>query len=257
MQIGKWCFDKIYIFMQIFSLSEGSFTIDKTKIFIPFSDEENLQDRAPGSLLVEIQPFVVKTEKDILLLDTGLGFSEKKQLQLFSNLQNVGIQPADITKILLSHLHKDHSGGLALDYDFNNLAFPNATYYIQENELLAAAEGSGKSYANALWQQLYQSPQVCLLQNTKGLIDQYISYEVTHAHSPHHQVFWIKEKGETIFFGGDDAPQLKQMKHRVVAKYDYDGKKAMELRQTWWEQGEKEKWTFLFYHDVQHPSFSF
>ena len=35
------------------------------------------------------------------------------------------------------------------------------------------------------------------------------------------------------------------MKHRFVAKYDYDGKKAMELRKEWWEQGEKEKWTFL------------
>jgi len=69
-------------------------------------------------------------------------------------------------------------------------------------------------------------------------------------------VFWIKEKGKPIFFVGDDAPQLKQMKQRVVAKCDYDGKKAMVLRQKWWEQGERKKWTFLFYHDVQHPSFS-
>jgi hypothetical protein len=35
-----------------------------------------------------------------------------------------------------------------------------------------------------------------------------------------------------FFFGGDDAPQLQQMKHRFVAKYDFDGKKAMELRRT-------------------------
>jgi hypothetical protein len=27
----------------------------------------------------------------------------------------------------------------------------------------------------------------------------------------------------------------------------------MELRQKWWEQGEQEHWTFLFYHDIKTP----
>jgi hypothetical protein len=65
------------------------------------------------------------------------------------------------------------------------------------------------------------------------------------------------EEGHTIFFGGDDAPQLQQMRHRFVAKYDFNGKKAMELRRKWWGLGEKEKWTFLFYHDVKNPVWKF
>jgi len=40
---------------------------------------------------------------------------------------------------------------------------------------------------------------------------------------------------------------------RFVAKYDHDGKRAMELRQRWWELGKQEKWTFLFYHDIKSP----
>ena len=71
------------------------------------------------------------------------------------------------------------------------------------------------------------------------MIDDYIHYEVTGAHSPYHQVFWIKENDETIFFGGDDAPQLQQMKHRFVAKYDFDGKKAMELRRNGGNRGKR------------------
>jgi hypothetical protein len=90
-----------------------------------------------------------------------------------------------------------------------------------------------------------------------GIIDNYIHYEITSAHSPFHQVFWIKENNEIIFFGGDDAPQLQQMKHRFIAKYDYDGKKCMELRRKWWEQGQQEKWIFLFYHDVKNPVYKF
>jgi glyoxylase-like metal-dependent hydrolase (beta-lactamase superfamily II) len=72
-------------------------------------------------------------------------------------------------------------------------------------------------------------------------------------HSPYHQSFWIEEGTEIIFFGGDNAPQLNQMKSRYAAKYDYDGKKAMELRHQWWEDGHHEGWTYLFYHDVKHP----
>ena len=81
--------------------------------------------------------------------------------------------------------------------------------------------------------------------------------EETGAHCPCHQVFKIIEDGEIVFFGGDVAPQLQQMKNKFIAKYDYDGRKCMELRQEWWERGEKEKWTFLFYHDIKTPVFSF
>ena len=98
--------------------------------------------------------------------------------------------------------------------------------------------------------------QVHLLHGN-GVLNGYIKYEVTGAHSPFHQVFTIVDGGEKLFFGGDDAPQLQQMKSRFVAKYDYDGKKCMELRQQWWKQGEQEHWTFLFYHDIASPTFSF
>jgi hypothetical protein len=49
--------------MRIHPLSEGSFTIDHTKEFVPFNTSiEHLQNRPKGSLLVEIQPFVVVTD---------------------------------------------------------------------------------------------------------------------------------------------------------------------------------------------------
>ena len=99
--------------MKIIPLSEGTFTIDKTKLFVPFDeDKDSLQERTAGSLLVEIQPFVVITSKDILLLDTGLGFEKNGTLQLHQNLMDAGINPSEVTKVLLSHLHKDHAGAV-------------------------------------------------------------------------------------------------------------------------------------------------
>jgi glyoxylase-like metal-dependent hydrolase (beta-lactamase superfamily II) len=241
--------------MQIIPLSEGAFTVDKTKAFLPFDVEDDLlQSRPSGSLLVEIQPFVVKTEKDILLLDAGLGFYKNGELQLHQNLKAVGIQPEEVTKVLMSHLHKDHAGGLIKRNNLGHyhLAFPNATYYIQEQELTSALEIGFPSYMSEELSVLQNNAQVVLL-NGNGEVDDYIDYEVTAGHSHYHQVFWIKEGPETIFFGGDDAPQLQQMKSKFVAKYDYDGKKCMQLRQQWWQEGKEKNWTFLFYHDIKAP----
>lgn len=242
--------------MKIIPLSEGAFTIDKTKVFIPFDKGlDQLQDRATGSLLVDIQPFVIITEKDIILLDTGLGCNNKDgTMQIHQNLINNGINPNDITKVLLSHLHKDHSGGIFKKDAITNqvhFSFPGAMYYINKKELDFALANNNLSYKNENFNLLLSSDNVILLED-KG-IDGNIEYEMTGAHSPYHTVFWLKENGQTLFFGGDVAPQLQQMKNRFIAKYDYDGKKSIELRTQWWKMGKEEHWTFLFYHDIRFP----
>jgi glyoxylase-like metal-dependent hydrolase (beta-lactamase superfamily II) len=243
--------------MKIIPLNEGAFTIDKTKVFVPFNTvTDDLQQRPVGSLLVEIDPFIIITKKDILLLDTGLGFTNKDGiLQIHQNLLDNDIDPSAVTKVLLSHLHKDHSGGVTIkDKQLNQhfLSFPNATYYVNKKELAYALENKSGSYIPEEFELLNSSDRVVLLDDD-GYIDGYIHYTMTGAHTPYHIVFMIEEDGQKVFFGGDDAPQLQQMKNRFVAKYDYDGKKCMELRQQWWQQGQEEKWTFLFYHDIKTP----
>jgi glyoxylase-like metal-dependent hydrolase (beta-lactamase superfamily II) len=240
--------------MTIIPLSEGSFTIDKTKQFVPFNPtQDDLLDRSSGSLLVEVQPFCIITDKDVILLDTGLGFSNNGQLQLHKNLIDNGIPPERVTKVLLSHLHKDHAGGISYLHEGEpTISFDNATYYVHHQEFEVARQ---QGFPSFIWEEiaiLENHIQLVLLPD-EGTIDGYIKHQVTHAHSPQHQVFWIEEDGEIIFFGGDDAPQLKQMKNKFVAKYDFDGKKSMQLRQQWWQQGAIEKWKFLFYHDIETP----
>ena len=54
--------------MKIIPLSEGAFTVDKTKQFVPFDKgNDDLQQRTVGSLLVEIQPFCIVTAADIII----------------------------------------------------------------------------------------------------------------------------------------------------------------------------------------------
>ncbi|MFV0605401.1 MAG: MBL fold metallo-hydrolase [Niabella sp.] len=240
--------------MKIIPLSEGSFTVDASKKFVPFKpDTDELQDRNRGSLLVEIQPFVIITQKDIILLDAGLGMlDENGSFQIYSNLKAHNIYPDDVTKVIMSHLHKDHIGGLINPFT-KQLSFEQADYYVQEKELDDAFEKGNPSYETENLEILKNSDKLHLLTDDEGTIDGYVHYEITGAHAKYHQVIWIAEDGETVFFGADDAPQLSQMKRKFAAKYDYDGKKAMELREKWWQQGNNEGWFFVFYHDTKHP----
>ena len=226
--------------MNIIPLSEGAFTIDKSKRFISFDlEKDDLQQRPAGSLLVEVQPFAVVTAEDIIVIDTGLGFGRDGVLQIHQNLRSAGIEPSNVTKVLMSHLHKDHAGGIS--------AFPGSTYYVQRRELEYAFEKGPGSYIPEELEFLRNNPKVVLLDGD-GVLDGYIKYQVTGAHCPWHQAFWIVDGGETVFFGGDVAPQLMQMKSRFVAKYDYDGRKAMQLREEYGKKAAEENYTCLFYH---------
>lgn len=245
--------------MKIIPLSEGAFSVDKSKVFHPFDKEQdNIQDRSTGSILVEIQPFVVITSNDVILLDTGLGHTLKDgALQIHHNLMDNGINPMEVTKVLMSHLHKDHAGGLfkedrILGHRFPS--FPNATYYVNENEFYYALEKGFPSYTTPEFDGLKEYEKTTFIKGSENISEE-IYYEECGAHTPYHQFFRITDGSDVAFFGGDVAPQYKQMLNRFVAKYDYDGKRCMELRQQWWDEGKEAGWTFLFYHDIAMPVF--
>ena len=64
--------------MKIFALGEGSYSVDATKKFIPFNPEtDNFKDR-PASLFIHVNPFLVQTDTDLILLDTGLGYKDTR-----------------------------------------------------------------------------------------------------------------------------------------------------------------------------------
>ncbi len=191
--------------MRIYPLSEGSFSIDETKVFKPFdSSSPHYPDRPKGSILVEVQPFVIITDNDIILLDTGLGYLNKLGvLQIHENLMALGIDPSKVTKVFLSHLHKDHAGGISYLHPIHQeqfISFPYAKYYVQKREFeevmlnsknptLLAQVGILESFSGTVW-----------LTEDKGSIDHLIHYEITGGHCKFHQAAWIKENEEIIFF---------------------------------------------------------
>lgn len=242
--------------MLIHPLSEGIFTIGFDKVFVPFDPElDVLEHRPSGSLLVEIQPFLVLVDKEVILLDTGLGYKGTDgNLQIHNNLLVHGIEPKQVSKVILSHLHKDHAGGISYtdELGISHLSFPTATYYVSKQEFDYGMEKGFPSYTTEDFELLRNSSHVEWLEE-HGMISNFIEYETVGGHCPYHITLKIHHGNDTVFFGGDVAPQMKQLKTKYMAKYDHDSRRSMELRQQFAEQGMAENWTFLFYHDVKEP----
>ena len=110
-----------------------------------FGGEEGMDKFDPhiryrGSL----QNYVIDTGDEVILVDTGLpagtpeekpdetslAFTGKDICSYLEALAALGYRPEQVTKILLTHKHSDHSGELC--------AFPQAKIYVNADELSAA-----------------------------------------------------------------------------------------------------------------------
>ncbi|WP_447640615.1 MULTISPECIES: MBL fold metallo-hydrolase [Chitinophagaceae] len=242
--------------MKAYALMDGIFSVDNTKKFVPFDPEKDDFSRLPGGgQVLSVTPYLVVTGSDIVLLDGGLGTKDGEgRSVLLQNMAALGYNPEDISMVILSHLHKDHISGLGILDEKNNYRFhfPNAKLFYQKKEMEYALSLDTPSFNKNVLNGLASLPNKQLLDGDGNITDD-ISYFVTGGHTPYHQAINLEDANRKIFFGADVAPLLFQMKHNIVGKYDYDGRKAATWRREWWRIGQEEHWQFLFYHDYKRP----
>ena len=240
--------------MEIFALGEGSYSVDSSKKFIPFNPQtDNAKDR-PGSLFIHVNPFLVKTERDLILMDSGLGYKDDQgELLLHQHIRNAGFAPGEVTLVLQSHLHYDHTGGLIFERNGKlEPSFPQATHIIQKGEWDYAWSGKSSSYKLPIFETLKSAARIEIVEGS-GEVRPGIHYELSGGHTEFHQVFLLEDNGEKCFFGGDELPEPEQLLRKFAAKYDYDGRKAMNLREEYGKKAAEEDWTCLFYHAKSVP----
>ena len=104
------------------------------------TDKFDKNIRYRGSL----QNYLIDTGKDVILVDTGLpagtpeeapdensaAYTGKDICSYMDAFKVLGYKPEQVTKILLTHRHSDHSGELR--------SFPNAKIYVNADEMQAA-----------------------------------------------------------------------------------------------------------------------
>lgn len=239
--------------MEITVIKQGNFKVDANKNFAFLTPNEVYK-----GIKLAIQPFLITTPNDVVLLDAGLNILEDNEPLILKRLAENNIDPNKITKILLSHLHKDHSGGLGYVKEKEFVQnFPNAVIYIQQCEYEYARQTESKSYDKPFLSALKNLPNIVWLNEDEGEISNEISFQVTGAHSKYHQVFWMKTEDYVVFYGADDLPTKGHLTQHIAFKTDFDGHKAMELRKIWEQQAEESHWQVLLYHDMKEAVLQF
>ncbi len=103
---------------------------------------------------------VVQVQKEMILFDTGRDGSI-----LLANMAKLGIDPAEIQAVVLSHIHDDHTGGLAEFLRLNN----KVTVYMPASfpqEMKREVSASGANL-----EEIFESRQIFNNVLTTGLLD--------------------------------------------------------------------------------------
>ncbi|PKA39492.1 MBL fold metallo-hydrolase [Rhizobium sullae] len=119
-------------------LSDGPIVLGG-EIFAPEgsdSERENIVSRLGGAEnTADAQsniPLIV-TSEDTILVDVGAGrLFQPGEGQLEANLNSVGVNARDVTKVVISHAHPDHIWGMLRED--GTLRFPNAHFYVSRDE---------------------------------------------------------------------------------------------------------------------------
>lgn len=77
-------------------------------------------------------PLLIRTGSHLVLVDTGAGALAPTTGHLRQNMRSLGVEPADIDVVILTHAHADHVGGNLTDD--GRPAFPRARYVISAPE---------------------------------------------------------------------------------------------------------------------------
>lgn len=181
---------------------------------------------APGDTIsLSIQPLLVRTGERLVLIDTGVGSGMGGAGgKLQASLTAAGVDPGDITEILISHSHGDHVGGL-VGAD-GKLLFPNAVIRIEANEWdFMQANAELKSVVDAIL------PRVQVFRYGSEVAPGITAVEIA-GHTPGHSGFEIVSGAEKLLYIGDamHSSIISVQKPDWQIQFDHDAPVATASR---------------------------
>ena len=176
-------------------------------------------------LHLSIQPLLVRDGERTLLFDTGagdVGWAKAGRLQ--ASLAAAGVQPMQVTDILLSHGHPDHVGGL-LAKD-GTLAFPNATVHLSAPEWAAVRKDQDAAKLVAAI-----DPKVATFEPGAAVLPGVTAVALP-GHTPGHSAYEIASGDERLLYIGDAAHHYIVSVQRPdwTIGYDVDAPSAQAAR---------------------------
>lgn len=209
-------------------------------------------------------PILVQFDGHNILIDSGLGKGKLTDRQLRNlgvsaessidaDLAELGLTPADIDTVLMTHLHGDHAAGLtAKEGDGYVSAFPNAKIYVSAvewNEMRNPNIRSRNTYWKENWEPVQD--QVVTFEKEVELFGA-ITMIHTGGHSDGHAVIKLEQGGETILHMGDIMPTHAHQNPLWVLAYDDYPMDSIYAKERLMKEALANGYYFSFYHDAYY-----
>ena len=260
MKIGKY---------NIHIVNSGYFYLDGGAMFgiipKPLWEKTNPADEANRIKLATRNLLLVSDDKKILI-DTGMGNKWSKKLSeiyrieqdvytLNSSLAKLSVKPENITDVLLTHLHFDHTGGSTEMIDGKLVpAFRNAKYYVSKKNFdwaMNPLERDKGSYVKDNFLPLFENG-VLYFFNDK-LFDDEIDLIEVNGHTFGMQLIKISDSANTILFCADLFPFTSHIPLPYVMGYDLQPLLTVEEKKQILPKVVDENWKLCFEHDPFYP----
>lgn len=191
----------------------------------------------------------------------GAGHSPKnREIYAFEDTENLvdlirarGVEPAQVTDVMLTHLHFDHGAGVVEpDGDHWKLLFPQARHHVQKSQWQHALNPNPRDRAS------YYEDRIRSME-ARGVLDLHdgpwtlapgFELLVFDGHTPGQQLPLIQEGGSTAFYCGDLMPTHHHIPTPYVMSYDLYPVTVMQEKTGILERASSEGWTLLFEHDA-------
>jgi glyoxylase-like metal-dependent hydrolase (beta-lactamase superfamily II) len=229
---------------EVTSLLDGTHPFPVDTVMTDVSKDQVAQDLARDDLALPIQgsinAFLINTGSKLILIDTGAGVLYGDCCgHLMANLRAAGYQPEQVDEVLLTHLHKDHVGGVILD---GKMAFPNAVVRVSQNEAdywfdpanKAKAPGFLSSFFDSAIASVapYQSAGRFKTFSGNQQLETGIWALATPGHTPGHTSYVIQSGAQTLLVWGDiiHVASIQLQNPTASVEYDTDAQSAQRSR---------------------------
>lgn len=234
--------------ISVIALSDGTVPLDAEKLFQqePAKVKQLMDDAyLHNPVETSINTYLIKTGGKLILIDSGSGelFGPAHGGRLVSSLAAAGYHADQITDVLLTHIHNDHSGGLSIN---GQAVFPNAVihvsqldtdYWLDEKRMEQAdpkALSSNKSsFVNAI--KVFKPYQLAgKIKTFKGDVELFPGVRSVAApgHTPGHSLFVLEDSGDKLVFCGDliHIAGIQFAQPELIDGFDVDKKAAADAR---------------------------
>jgi glyoxylase-like metal-dependent hydrolase (beta-lactamase superfamily II) len=200
---------------------------------------------------------------DAIVVDTGIGnrlsdvernIFDHGDGWLPTHIRALGMEPNDITAVIVSHLHFDHCGGIVRRRDSGVLepAFPRARIFVQRGEL-DIAENPRNERLHAAYRHCREILAPCrpMLEAIDGDTDVVpgVRAVVTGGHTRDHQAAIVSDAGECFMHMADIIPTRSHIRGPWNQAYDLDALRTMEQKAHYLGLAATNAWWLSFAHD--------